>query len=390
MKNFLWLLQDNPFLGKRPFSCECIVPPACKPENPALLAGCDLWIGVRRNGESGLVARLRVAEISEYEEGMYARHLLVSGNPALSLWISAARDGAFPVSGLTTMPSEAITEISEDTANELRGMLREGTRAAPMPHTSKILQRIPVPRKVQTETRHIAAQLALTRKHIPYEDIHRWEKHPIELSPHESVALSKIAAELPEISGAADALVVLRAHRGVKLEWTDRVDDEFRDIDPKKIVARKFIASAPDISLGFSLEKTEEAEKRHQHILRDVATHLLNSGMCPKESGSIDLALEIGEKIFVAEIKSATWKNFLSQGSKGLFQALSYAIAIRNAGWERVVEMLIMERKGADDDIHRLSQVGEKCGVRIFLYNEDEPWPERVEGLADFLSEKDK
>lgn len=386
MKNFLWLLQKNPFSGTRPFSCECVVPPNCKPDAPALLAGGDLWIGVRKNGQSGLAARLRVAEVSEFKEGIYDRHLLVSGDPALSLWISAAAGGAFFAECLASAPAGGVCEISGEVADALRGELREDSRVFPAPHRAGILRRVPVPSITQMGPRYAAAQLALARKHIPYEDIHRWAGHPAEMSPHESVALSKVAGEFPAMSGLADVFAALKARRGAALEWTNRVDNQLRDIDPEKIAARKFIAGAPDVSVDASLRKTEKAEQRHQRILHEVAVYLSGLEMRPQESRSIDLAIETEACLFVAEIKSATMENFLPQGSKGLFQAMSYAIAMRDAGWERVVEMLIIEKKGADGDIRRLSQVGEKCGVRVFLYDEDKPWPGRVEGLADVFS----
>lgn len=385
MNNFIWLLRENPFSGARPFSCECVVPPESKPDDPALLAGSDLWIGVRRNGQSGLAARLRVAEVSEYEEGMHARHLLVSGDAPRSLWISAEANG-FPAPRLSSMPADVVTGMSGEIADDLRGLLGEGARVSPIRHSSSILRRIPTPMGALKAARRVSAQLALTRKSVPYEDIHRWNGHRPELSPHASVALSKIAEAFPEIlDAAAGVLVSLEAEKRAEAEWFDRVDDDFRDIDPEKIFSRKFIVRDADMS-GFSMEKTENAEKRHQRILREVASCLCRLGLRPMESRSIDLAVETDAGFFVAEIKSATRGNFLSQGSGGIFQAVSYAVAMRNAGRERVAEMLIIEGNGADGDIRRLFQVGERCGVRIFLYKEDREWPGRVEGLADFLS----
>ena len=283
------------------------------------------------------------------------------------------------------MSADSIVEIPDALAVNLREILRENARTAPTHHATRILQKIPVPSGKLGLCPLVRAQLALARKHVPYEEIHRRTGHPDSLSPHASVALSKIASVFPKMSGAADALVALESGQDRSSEWTDRVDNDFRVIVPDRIFARKFIARAPEMS-GALLEKTEYAEARHQRILREVAAYLAQMGMRPQESGSIDLAVKTNAGMLVAEIKSATKENFLSQGSKGFFQILSYAIALRNAGWERVAEALIIEGKGTDSDVRQLSQVGEKCGVRVFLYNESESWPNRVKGLMDLLS----
>jgi hypothetical protein len=158
----------------------------------------------------------------------------------------------------------------------------------------------------------------------------------------------------------------------------------FQELDPAKIVARKFIKSDKGVSEGENfLAKTEAAEATHQAILKDLATFLIANGLRPHESNSIDLFVFKGPKAKVLEIKSANNDNLISQASKGAFQLALYTSALRSDYSE--VDCLLVLQKITDERLQsRIEDALEFLGIRVSIYDSNKSWPERCPGILDF------
>jgi hypothetical protein len=163
------------------------------------------------------------------------------------------------------------------------------------------------------------------------------------------------------------------------------IDLNFEDINTKKIITRKFRAIQGYIDIGETLIKTEDAERRHQDILRDISEYLISIGFIPKQTNSIDIALLGNQNNFIFEIKSISEKNILTQTSKGIIQLALYSQFMLNAGYMNVEKILILENQSDNVKINSLIIDSLKSiGVSILLYDNDKKWPNRLSPIFDF------
>jgi hypothetical protein len=169
----------------------------------------------------------------------------------------------------------------------------------------------------------------------------------------------------------------------IDIDYT--VDLNFENIDTKRIIARKFKAIQNYIDVNEILIKTEDAEKRHQDILRDISEYFISIGLIPKQTNSVDIAL-LGEKNnFLFEIKSINKKNILTQTSKGIIQLALYSQFMLSAGYMNIGKILVLEN--LLDNIKFKSLIIDSLksmGISVLLYDDTKKWPNRLNPIFDF------
>ena len=156
------------------------------------------------------------------------------------------------------------------------------------------------------------------------------------------------------------------------------VDISLRPITPNNVRIRKFIARKITINVDEMLQKTESAEKRHQEMLKDIATYLLDEGERVFQSESIDMAIKQESGLLVFELKSINESNAFSQVAKGFFQLMYYADALSQCGVIVAGKGLIVESNMTDQMSALFSRILSNAGIELYLYDRDRPWPLRV------------
>ncbi len=123
-----------------------------------------------------------------------------------------------------------------------------------------------------------------------------------------------------------------------------KVDVDLTTVEPEKIVARLFLSSLQDLPKNqMTLNKVQDAEQRHQDILKIIATDVLSLNLVPLQSSSIDLAVKTLKGLFLIEVKSATQKNLEAQVKKSFMQILEYKMAFNFNGHKNVFPVVVVE-----------------------------------------------
>lgn len=168
------------------------------------------------------------------------------------------------------------------------------------------------------------------------------------------------------------------------------VDLSLVPIDPNEIKIRRFIARRKSISVDEMLQKTESAEKRHQEMLKDIASYLLKSGQKVFQSESIDMAIKCKDGLFVFELKSIDCNNAVSQIAKGFFQVLYYSDALIQCGVPVLGKGLIVESNLTEEMTDAFSRILGNVGISLYFYNSSHPWPNRITPTIDAEITKDQ
>jgi len=156
----------------------------------------------------------------------------------------------------------------------------------------------------------------------------------------EMLRLDKEVAEI--LTGVKGAKRVSQAKAsGLRMR---AVDTDLVVINPNSISSRLFFASAFDLPKGKNaIEKTQKAEKRHQNILKAMATALKSLNLQPMQSGSVDLATVYKDRLFIFEIKSAHSANLVAQTKHALIQILEYRMAFQKEGHKKIQATVVVE-----------------------------------------------
>jgi hypothetical protein len=104
----------------------------------------------------------------------------------------------------------------------------------------------------------------------------------------------------------------------------------------------------------------ERGLRGHADTQNQLAQALREAGLSPRSrlphEPNFDLAWQVGDTVFVAEVKSITGDNEEEQLRLGLGQVLRYRQRLRNMGYERVVAVLVPERSPRDSTWKSLCQ----------------------------------
>lgn len=156
------------------------------------------------------------------------------------------------------------------------------------------------------------------------------------------------------------------------------VDLSLVPINPREIKIRRFVARRVSISVEDMLQKTESAEKRHQEMLKDIASYLLANGQKVFQSESIDMAIKGESGLFVFELKSMRSDNAVSQIAKGFFQLLYYSDALTQCGVPVAGKALIVESNLTSEMADAFSRILGDAGISLYFYDSNQSWPNRL------------
>lgn len=156
------------------------------------------------------------------------------------------------------------------------------------------------------------------------------------------------------------------------------VDIDFENINPLELQTRHFIASANIHNIEETVSKTEDAEKRHQSILRDICEFLIQNHIQPLQSKSIDLLVRNTKGNLIFEIKSTTDDNIFSQIGKGNLQLAIYNHVLQTEGIVVYKRFLVLESDRDDGFHHYITTINKTLGIETLFYNKSLEWPNRL------------
>ena len=205
------------------------------------------------------------------------------------------------------------------------------------------------------------------------------KKHPEFVSSGSAEEVIERLSALPPLTSSG-IHVPRRSKKGIvtSAPTMPNVDLSLMPIVPQNVKVRKFVARRTSISVDSVLQKTESAEKRHQEMLKDIATFLLSKGENVFQSESIDMAMRSKDGLLVFELKSTNENNIVSQIAKGLFQLLYYSDALAQCGVTVAGKGLIIEANLTPEMVDVFSRLLANAGMVLYLYDMRNAWPRRV------------
>ncbi|RZJ90566.1 MAG: hypothetical protein EOO20_07775 [Chryseobacterium sp.] len=161
------------------------------------------------------------------------------------------------------------------------------------------------------------------------------------------------------------------------------VDITFTEIIPENIYARVFISGPSSYyDLEHALAKTDIAERHHQLMLKDISEYLKSMGIVSYESTSIDLMIDLENRMKIFEIKSVNIDNLLMQAAKGSFQIACYATSLKDGLLPFKAGLII--NKIRDENILSLVLVSlNYLNIDCLIYDPEAKWPDRLPGLLE-------
>lgn len=363
---------------------------------PEVLIDSRIWLVVRSGNKSFLYAFLSPSLIEIYQEGKYKDDVLLRSEPFFSVRLLPRLESRDPWHLPFEDSDEEIRNCTEAERSVFLEMLVKNQRVGFVPPSRAILES--VPRTVFVDLEHaVPDQLMSTLRAVSFGDASRSRSLPNSISALGGIALTILKTTHPHLNEAIvidliaslDPLAKTTENSPLKspaealkglAALPPMVDTFLVEVDPDKIAPRTFIARASNSSLEW-LDKTNDAERAHEQILKDLALHLKSIGFKIYNTRSFDLFAEKANARFLWEIKSANSLNSVSQGEKGIVQLLRYSIALAAAKPKDTRFILLLQDSGHRAVHEYLSKMGDRTGVELWLYDDSQPWPQRVFGL---------
>lgn len=361
------------------------------------LPGTYLWI-VLRGKKGDVVYRILAVEyVEQFEEGYYTGDFLITISMSRSSALVASYRIGQPINrdlfknytpGLFVLEDNLHVDLVSSVSQKIR---RSISKPGPR-ELKRVLESEAPSGDPEQLLRSIVARYSMDEiwagsgafKQSPYayfaccaaEEVNgsTMRKHFSQCIKSDPVSILLVASKAPPD--------VLRNDRPPK------VDTILVPIDPNKIFIRKFLAHSDNPSNAEErVRKTQNAEKQHQDMLRDVCTFLLDRDFQPKQSCSVDLFINTGGANLLFELKSANNDNILSQVAAGIFQLGCYrkAFDLWNKMNNRMV--LLIQSFGNQEMAEYVSDIGRSFGVEVMMYDIEKPWPDRVTGISGNILE---
>jgi hypothetical protein len=396
MPDFIWIIptEKQSSLGVGGISPTYIIPQAEMRSLEYSLAGQLMWI-VLRGQQDRYVAAITVKLIEKFNEGYYSGDFLIHSDLHRSIKLSRSYEDAkhYSTSALKSF-SLGISEIEEVDAEWMKNTVSSKIEVKLAQPNVELLKDINLDVLPTQEDLQAKTSISLIVQKFSLDQL--WSSgRGTKLNPvgnfAESILKRNISKPLKretiELLQTFDPLIaVLSTKQNAQSDpsgqiFQRNVDLEFTEVEPEKIYAREFVASADHLyDLESALDKTSAAEELHQSMLRDITKYLKSIGIQPYESTSVDLMIRHDSKTKIYEIKSSSNDNLIAQASKGAFQIACYANAmaiefspLKTALILHKVSDLALE-KFVTDALNYL-------GIRYYFYNPSFPWPKRIDGF---------
>jgi hypothetical protein len=398
MTDFWWIIsklrQDE--LGAEGVANRYVIPQQHMNNHQLEVAGKFIWM-LLRDDEDRCVCVFRVQKVERIVDGYHTGDFLLSTDltAATRLQLSYERSANFHVAGTKNLQlgvhladSDHIALIREAISKSIEIKLE-----MPFARYWSVDFQMDVKRNEVALAR--SALLQLVQK-MRLDNVWRSAAHS-NLGPFSNFAKSVLskqglicdATQVMEFLKNNDPLELVLAagsiDGGAPLQSPDylsRVSLDFDRIDPQQIYAREFVSSAShDTNWDEAALKTEAAEQIHQSMLTDISSYLIEEGITPYQSASIDLMFRLADRVKIFEIKSANAENIVSQVSKGIFQLSAYHSSFIKI--EQNVDSALIVNKIDDIQISTfVSHVLKHLGVKFLIYDKSLNWPDRVRGLT--------
>jgi hypothetical protein len=399
LTGFIWAFPSERLFATATFPQQFVSSPDEMRVDPSELAGSRVWLLARSAEGYLLFGHLVIETVSLIEGGRdkgffileadrsSSFRILPHDRDSLNSWIIrkvTIGDGIWPCSD--ELESLLIGALKENQSIMYGLTRRGGFNALPKPPSHLFGRAI---------GRHFF-QEALSR--FALGELAQWEKRT-DLSPYGIVVLVNCSA-LEYGQDAINEFTLLdsritsllepggfdRIHRDLEIPAPlYLVDTRLTPLVPEAVVARKFFSRKETIDLRAGLTKTQEAESRHQAILRDISRFLLSKGVQPLESRSLDIAYWNSKKLFLAEVKSATDANFLDQSRRGIIQLLEYKLAFEQDGFHVGNMTIFIEAIQDPMSMLYARKLASYANIELLIYDNKVAWPDRVERINEVM-----
>jgi hypothetical protein len=397
MIDLVWILdsEKSASFGDKGISSSYIIPKNDMKVEPQTMAGSRLWV-VLRGQEDRILKLVKIKKVERIIDGYHTGDLLVSSELAESFKLVPCYSEAAKYRTLDTRDlSLGISELKLETSKSLRLFVKGMVQVKLTPPPEKLLhqpelQLLPSSSRqlARNALRAIASRLNLEQIWASGtgEKLGAFSNFAYALISGKTRALqeSDLIRELKQL----DPISILLRQEEPKAQNDPPckkklpcIDIEFTEIEPDKIYAREFLCIDSKLKdLEEALNKTEHAEKIHQEMLKDTSIFLINQGITPYESGSIDLIYNAGNGLNVLEIKSANINNILTQAAKGAFQLACYQNVL-SGNYDNVSTKLVLHETGDRELEKYAAQILSRLNISVLFYDPRKPWPMRIQGL---------
>lgn len=413
-RKFIWILDSQVLsagLSARGLPTELILPRSLAPSPVTSLLGARIWLCIRDKGHLLLFALLHLKQIDQFEEGLSQGDYLLAADFTTSFRITAHSSDAvrYDVTNSVAI-SSTFFEVNQEVDKAFRAcLITKTSKALARPHR-RLVDLVPACTIDPTAADFYPVEQIKAVVHTVSLSEISWKMGSQNLPPFANLAFETIAKRegILVAESLKDRLVKLdpftrlfeeiaepHVHPNGEQGSPDKrmasrepeVDLDFQPIDPQNIFARKFIARKKLFDDGATINKTERAEKEHQEILRSVTERLIASGYKPLQSTSLDLVLDLPDRCLIFEIKSGNSQNIFAQAAKGMFQILSYEIAVSKGGRSNPESILIIGSSNNNriDDFVR--GIIARAGCLCLFFKGELEWPDKLAGLSQILQD---
>lgn len=393
-KNFIWTFNDAALSSglNGLFSLEYHMPGSKMKVSPEELAGSRVWLAVKSGNDTFLYALLNPTVVELYQEGKYKDDFLIQCEPFSSVRFLPRHEVHEPWQ-LPFNVEDGIRECTNEEQVAIFELIERNQRVGFAAPPRSLLDSIPRTAFTDLESA-VPDQLMSALRTTAFGDASRSRSMPESISALGGITFTILKSTHPHLNEMQVVDLIASLDPLAKTDSTEKikspkdilrvlsslppvVDIFFEEIDPEKISPRTFVAKTTDSSLEW-LDKTNDAERAHENILKDVVLYLKEKGFKVSKTRSFDLFAEKGDARLLCEIKSANEYNSVAQGEKGVMQLLRYSTALDDEKMAGIRFVLLLQHSNVSAVHEYLSKMIHRVGLDLWLYNSDKEWPQRV------------
>lgn len=368
MASFLWLIPPE---GGIALSSELprrlIIPHAQASGLQYRIKGETIWIV--DNSEGWLLAKVVVSQTTEFIEGINKGDFLVHLDYSQSIRVGARKlDVRESVQSYARGLNELEEELHFSWLESVLSLVE--TRFVP-PKVDSL--KVPFEHQVQGITIGLEnTTMAFLIQRMSVDEVWRSEKKTsygpyalFAITLLKSCGLSVDEAQ-EEFLNQIDPISQLERIPGADINTSKgtRVDLFFSEIDSSLVTYRQFADRGSIHDKKSAISMLNDAERRHQHVLKWLSEYIASMDLIPQQSNSVDLLVNKGRATLLCEIKTIRDANLEGQIAKGIFQVIKYELAMAGRFGE-VTTVLIVEGRTTQDELIQANRVAERIGVEL-------------------------
>ena len=359
------------------------------------LCGNILWILKDVRNGTRVSARLHIVSTELLEDGPQVGSILIDANVDISMYyepedIMNKNAWTLATNDCDTLLRGKIQLVSYFHIKRFEDIIEKSVEHRLTPPNKLVLDYLDYTPKNNDIHNYAKALARSLKKKYSVGDLYLHVRDSSELNVYDSVTIyylrERFGCPDDTAKSCVNKLILERENAALNIrDATPRIDVFLRRIDPSQIFSRRFINSSNKHTGDYFVEqlrKTDQAEHRHQDILRDIVTILTRLGITSMETQSIDLAIETSCGLALFEVKSACQYNFLEQVTKGAIQILQYRFALQQAGESVCQTGLIVDSCRCYSAEKYLSSFLNSIGIDLLLYCDEDDWPNRLKILG--------